>query len=281
MVLPGKTHLFVVWVEYFCPFLIHLTRHATLVLHFTSLHAQLYINLNIFVLPDLQHLFLTTLSSDFAMPIPMMSYQDWLLQRQAAHQQAAHQQPTHQQAAPQAFDNRLHTYTYHARQSDPKPEELTPAMVPHAGNHWARPAYYLLPQPYAYPPFQYGYCAQAPTAAAPAMYYYPGQYQQYCPTYAVAPPPDNNNPNGYHHHWYGRTAAEVVEDNRRIAARERVHEPNDMRPLNPRDDQLFWVRELDGTFTLRTYATIEGDLQPGKWHQHPASGSAFFVRRQA
>jgi len=200
-----------------------------------------------------------------------MTYQEWA------------EQHGHQKAAPQAFDNHLHTYTYHAR-SDPKPEAPKPPVGHHINYYWPQQACYTSPQQYAYVPYQYGYYPQAaaPTATAtPPMYYYPGQYQQYYPTtYAVASPPDNNA-QGYHHHWYGRTPAEVDEDNRRIAAREKVYEPNEMRPLNPRDDQQFWVRELDGTHTLRTYATIESALQPGKWHKDPNYGYAYFVRSRA
>ncbi|KAH7042604.1 hypothetical protein B0J12DRAFT_673390 [Macrophomina phaseolina] len=47
-------------------------------------------------------------------------------------------------------------------------------------------------------------------------------------------------------------------------------------PRNPRDDQMYWVREIDGGWTQRTSNTIENDLRPGYWTAY--SGKPIFVR---
>ena len=48
-------------------------------------------------------------------------------------------------------------------------------------------------------------------------------------------------------------------------------------PYKPADEEQFWCRELDGSYTLRTSREIMDDCQPGNWQQgrerHP-----YFVR---
>ncbi|KAI4741394.1 hypothetical protein E4T50_08180 [Aureobasidium sp. EXF-12298] len=78
--------------------------------------------------------------------------------------------------------------------------------------------------------------------------------------------------------WVGRTKKQVDEDNAKIAHKEGVYKPNEMVPKAASPDQLFWVIEPDDSNTLRSFRTIEEDLQPGKWKVDPRYGNAYFVR---
>jgi GH15 family glucan-1,4-alpha-glucosidase len=80
--------------------------------------------------------------------------------------------------------------------------------------------------------------------------------------------------------WVGRTKKQVDEDNAKIAHKEGVYKPNEMVPKAASPDQLFWVIEPDDSNTLRTFRTIEDDLQPGKWKVDPRYGNAYFVREK-
>ncbi|KAH0140655.1 hypothetical protein KCU67_g14780, partial [Aureobasidium melanogenum] len=68
--------------------------------------------------------------------------------------------------------------------------------------------------------------------------------------------------------------------NAKIAHKEGVYKPNEMVPKAASPDQLFWVIEPDDSNTLRTFRTIEDDLQPGKWKVDPRYGNAYFVREK-
>ncbi|KAG9959184.1 hypothetical protein KCU61_g7698, partial [Aureobasidium melanogenum] len=78
--------------------------------------------------------------------------------------------------------------------------------------------------------------------------------------------------------WVGRTKKQVDEDNAKIAHKEGVYKPNEMVPKAASPDQLFWVIEPEDSNTLRTFRTIEEELQPGKWKVDPRYGNAYFVR---
>jgi len=79
--------------------------------------------------------------------------------------------------------------------------------------------------------------------------------------------------------WVGRTKAEVDYDNMVVAAREGVFRFDDMQPKNAKPDTRFWVVELDGTTTLRTYCTItDKSFGGGKWETDSRHGNAYFVR---
>ncbi|KAF2140275.1 uncharacterized protein K452DRAFT_53655 [Aplosporella prunicola CBS 121167] len=60
---------------------------------------------------------------------------------------------------------------------------------------------------------------------------------------------------------------------------ENIFAPNAMGPYNPRPDQMFDVKELDGSHNPRSYADIEATCQPGTWRVGPY-GNAMFVRRR-
>ena len=50
-----------------------------------------------------------------------------------------------------------------------------------------------------------------------------------------------------------------------------------MVPYQPSDDTQYWVRELDGDWTLRTSKDVGDNCQPGYW-QMGGEGYAHFVR---
>ncbi|KAK5015607.1 hypothetical protein LTR60_002479 [Cryomyces antarcticus] len=174
----------------------------------------------------------------------------------------------------------LHTYNY-------IPAGGEPAQPPQVSVYgYPAYAYEYYPQFTYYPqyPQQYVY-ATAPAPAPKAPEPQPHTYQYFSPyatyqTPAYAYPAAVNNANSNQHVWFGRTKAQVDEDNMKIALREGVFRPNEMVPRTAGDDQMFWVRELDGSNTLRTLKAIESSCKPGKWHTDPNNGNAYFVRER-
>jgi hypothetical protein len=241
-----------------------------------------------------------------------MSYEDW----QAA--QANHQADAAQAAAeaePQPFDNPVYEYTYVERRSgDPPAPQAGYAPQAHAQPAYA-PQYYTAPPPVNVTPFHYqapgagGYYSfpQMPAYASAAQFTYPAQpaplisagvaahvhannhYMQpaqlpvYATQYAAAPayvpayvqPPAGTLP------WYGRTRAEVEEDNQAMAymhQKEMQEATEKFKPgANPHDQ--FWVWEPDHkTRNMYTFAAI--DKFEGKWHMDPNSNVAYFIRKK-
>lgn len=66
----------------------------------------------------------------------------------------------------------------------------------------------------------------------------------YHPTFSAKPVETTNK-------WQGRTKAEVEEDNLKIAADEKVWEKRKVVPVGLAADQMCWVVEPNGGFTLR------------------------------
>ncbi|OQO14128.1 hypothetical protein B0A48_01004 [Cryoendolithus antarcticus] len=76
--------------------------------------------------------------------------------------------------------------------------------------------------------------------------------------------------------WLGRTKVEVEEDNKKIAAAEKVYDKRTMVPTGLPDDQMCWVVETDKSHTLRPFVAIK-DLKGG-WNRDPRyEDSWFFV----
>lgn len=93
-------------------------------------------------------------------------------------------------------------------------------------------------------------------------------YQYYPAGVATAPMPGTL-------YWQGSTKAEVDMQNRAIHAA--TAQPRQLVPYKVENDEQFWCRELDGSYTLRTMKDIQDNLQPGVW-QIGSSGYAYFVR---
>ncbi|XTI86954.1 hypothetical protein V2W45_1467600 [Cenococcum geophilum] len=154
------------------------------------------------------------------------------------------------------FDNRAHNYTYTPRAgsvSAPNHDQ------PYQGG------YYNYPYQYAY---GYQYSAQS---ASPIH----GQYYSYYPYYPYYPTQTLNY--GYNHAFYGCTREAVEEGNRLIAAREGVYQATSIQPHDPKPDQRFWVKEVNGDWTLRSYYAIKNDLRPGKWMMDAVRGALVFA----
>ncbi|KAK7633064.1 hypothetical protein IWX48DRAFT_21405 [Phyllosticta citricarpa] len=103
----------------------------------------------------------------------------------------------------------------------------------------------------------------------PYGYYYPND----CVIY--------NNPSNQQHVWHGRTEAEVRDDNKVLAERDGANGRHEIMPRNPRPDQSFWVRDVDGTRYIRPYAFIEDNLRPGEWRLDQRHGNLYFVRTRS
>jgi len=77
--------------------------------------------------------------------------------------------------------------------------------------------------------------------------------------------------------WTGRTKAQVDEDNLKIAMRNGVYAYCPIKPVCAFPDQLFWVVEVNGQTTLRTFKYIDQHIEPGKWERDARYGNAYFV----
>lgn len=78
----------------------------------------------------------------------------------------------------------------------------------------------------------------------PQYAYPPAAAYVYQPPYTAPQPTE----------WKGRTKAEVDEDNMKIAAKEDAYGKRKIQPVGVKEDQMFWVVELDGSHTLRYVA---------------------------
>lgn len=153
-------------------------------------------------------------------------------------------------------NNGLRMHTYHA--TAPVAKEPSPPPSPKESVKAA---------PLTQVPAQYAYVpAPAPNmsgyvyAAVPA----PAQVVAPAPASVAAPKPEEpNNTYTYHptftekpavketYKWQGRTKGEVQEDNLKIAAEEKVWEKRKVVPTGLATDQMCWVVEVDGNYTLR------------------------------
>ena len=76
---------------------------------------------------------------------------------------------------------------------------------------------------------------------------------------------------------YGATSGEILAQNIAIAEQTGANKPGTLAPFKPEAGQQYWVRELDGSWSLRTCNDCMNELQPGKWVQG-ANGATWFVR---
>lgn len=81
--------------------------------------------------------------------------------------------------------------------------------------------------------------------------------------------------------WYGRTKAQVDHENRVMAQRSGANKPRQLVPHQATAGQSFWVRELNGSYTLRNHETIQSACQPGYWAFAARGGYPYFIRQQA
>ncbi|KAI9860927.1 MAG: hypothetical protein M1813_005606 [Trichoglossum hirsutum] len=137
-----------------------------------------------------------------------------------------------------------------------------------------------LPAPVAQPTFQYQYAGQLlipwTYANSGAAYY---QYAPFvAPTQTSAPAaPSGTQSNPFI--WQGATKSEVDSRNAAIAQATGSNKPTMLVPYKASATQDWWVRELDGTWTLRNTNTIQEALQPGQWC-YGDGGVPYFIRTE-
>ncbi|MCJ1335958.1 hypothetical protein MMC09_001232 [Bachmanniomyces sp. S44760] len=119
----------------------------------------------------------------------------------------------------------------------------------------------------------------------PGDVFYPGTQSVYIPQ----PQPVYQSPPAYYHAaapqpqlvnhvaWQGPSKAQVDAENMAIAQATGATKPVHLVPFNQSDDQQLWVRELDGSYTLRTVKDIQENLQPGYWQYAQPGGYPYFI----
>lgn len=95
---------------------------------------------------------------------------------------------------------------------------------------------------------------------------------------SFSPPPPVAVPNGTVP-WMGATKAEVDAQNAKIAEEVGATKPIKLIPYQAAPGQQFWVKELDGGFTLHTTDDIMESCQPGRW-TYASAGYPYFVREK-
>ncbi|RMD41150.1 hypothetical protein DV735_g4008, partial [Chaetothyriales sp. CBS 134920] len=83
------------------------------------------------------------------------------------------------------------------------------------------------------------------------------------------------------YYFVGATPAEMQAQNSYIATNimQMPQAPTQLVPFKPGTSQQFWVKELDGSWTLREYNdVIMGEIGPGHWERHATSGYFYYVR---
>jgi hypothetical protein len=142
-------------------------------------------------------------------------------------------------------NNGLHTHTYypsgHVPQQGSHAQPPVYQQYPAAGN--PEPQYHATtqqPQYYAYPPSYMVY----PTNYYPVVYEQPQQMASYAPAPQMTSKPQS-------HAYAGRTKAQVMEDNCKIAKREGANNPRKVEPIGVKDTDLFWFRQSGKEDQLR------------------------------
>ncbi|RMZ89822.1 hypothetical protein DV736_g2956, partial [Chaetothyriales sp. CBS 134916] len=83
------------------------------------------------------------------------------------------------------------------------------------------------------------------------------------------------------YYFVGASQAEMQAQNAYIATNimQMPQVPSQLVPFKPGSSQQFWVKELDGSWTLREHNdVIMGELGPGHWERHATSGYYYYVR---
>ncbi|MCJ1287555.1 hypothetical protein MMC26_006907 [Xylographa opegraphella] len=126
--------------------------------------------------------------------------------------------------------------------------------------------------PVCYTSYPQYYCVEAAPAPKPAA---PKPPTPKPPTpKPPTPKPPTPKPDK-HVYWYGSSRQEVDVQNHAI---HKAHaKPTQMVPYEPSAEEQFWVRELDGSWTLRTAKDVGDNCQPGYW-QEGESGYPLFIR---
>jgi hypothetical protein len=130
-------------------------------------------------------------------------------------------------------------------------------------------------QPVVQPAMQYQYAGQL---LIPLSQIASGSYAYspfMAPAQAPAPAAAPNNTYVYQ----GATKSQINAQNASIAQASGSNQPTMLVPYKAKGTQDWWVRELDGTWTLRSTTTIQDALQPGYWC-YGEGGVPCFVRTE-
>ncbi|KAF1814066.1 hypothetical protein P152DRAFT_303308 [Eremomyces bilateralis CBS 781.70] len=182
------------------------------------------------------------------------------------------------------LEDQATTYTYVPRTSGPTyPPSAYGYQAPIEGSHHMQYPQYYGQQGAALDGAYYTNAGVLPlTPGQPG--YIPGYNPLATPFYPAQPNPIMQqplvgNPQAPQAYYYGRTEAEVAEDEARAWVAGAPERTGDIAPDNAKFDDMFYVIDLDGTRDQRSFATIMNACKPGRWHKD-IYGSFFFVRHQ-
>ncbi|KAH0547819.1 hypothetical protein FGG08_000076 [Glutinoglossum americanum] len=131
------------------------------------------------------------------------------------------------------------------------------------------------------PTVQYQYAGQLliplNQLAPGATFAYP--YAQFLAPIQTSAPPAASGAAANSYIYQGATKSEVDTRNAAIAQAAGANQPTMLVPYKANATQEWWVRELDGTWTVRNTNTIQEALQPGYWC-YGEGGVPYFVRTE-
>ncbi|KAH0565401.1 hypothetical protein GP486_001200 [Trichoglossum hirsutum] len=169
----------------------------------------------------------------------------------------------------------------------PTATEIPTAQMPPAQDtpqvYRYKPSYdHASPQPPpAQPTIQYQYAGQLliPWNYANSGAAYAYQFAPFITPVPTAAPAAPTGAQGNPLIWQGATKSEVDSRNAAIAQATGSNQPTMLVPYKASPTQDWWVRELDGSWTLRNTNTIQEALQPGQWC-YGDGGVPYFVRTE-
>ena len=110
------------------------------------------------------------------------------------------------------------------------------------------------------------------------MYQPAAHYYYAAPAPAPAPSPPSPKP-AKHVYWYGSTKEEVEAQNAAIYEAHKPKKVPQLVPYKPANDQQYYCKEFDNTYSLRTAKNITESCQPGKWVTSE-DGYPYFIREK-
>ncbi|KAF2269406.1 hypothetical protein CC78DRAFT_574967 [Lojkania enalia] len=173
---------------------------------------------------------------------------------------------------PSCLSSSQYAYASHPSQSYYYSGASTPAYCfPHDDT----PKYYY-PRSPSYPYYKAPYYPRSPSYYARSPYYYSSSSPYYYP-------------NDWRQRYYGRSYSSIPSswycrhsshewDDRMRATTGGAYDPKRIKPADALPDDPFWVRERDGTWTLRPYYSIEAECYPGRWTMNAEKGYLVFER---
>ena len=161
---------------------------------------------------------------------------------------------------------------HHYPQAAPPPAVPTPAYQP-VHTHYHPP-----PQPYPQHPHHHGHFHHHPHPPYPATPPVQPPRSPVQDEFWYVPPGQVPAAEGRGKNlWHGRSRAEVEEDERRAAYMTGAYDPKDIKPHDPKPDDMFVVVYPDGSQMHVSYATIEGAEWKGRWTRDEHGRMVFYL----